>query len=752
MIKSAISFALGCLFFLQLDLMPSFVYMWLLLALGLVLFLKHTWISCLFLGMAWTFFRADLMINDRLDNDLIGQDIIVQGVISSVVEQQARRLRFEFIPDKSSDHSLPHRLRVNWYYPPSKDVKAGEHWQLTLRAKPPYGMINPNLFDYESWLFQQGIGATAYVRKSASNQRLSTAPFYSINAIRQSLVDFIHTKFTDSPNIGLIQGLITGVRFHISPEQWQVLRLSGTSHLLAISGLHIGLASAMGFFLIRWFWSRRSAHLLYLPAHEAAAIGGFIAALFYTALAGFSIPSQRALIMVSVVMLTLLFRRPINSSSILSISLIAILIHDPLSILSAGFWLSFSAVGIILLISQNRFPAPRWQWLKIPILITIGLSPLLLLFFMQTSLIAPVANLIAIPFVSLLLVPLLLVATAVVWLWQDAALFLFHIADQLINLLWLFLDYLATLPFSHWSGPWLPWYYYSSLIIAGLLLLLPKGTPAKWLGLFAILPLFFYSPNTLKQDEFLLTLLDVGQGLSLVIQTKNHILVFDTGPKFSAQFNTGTAIVKPYLQQQNIKHIDMLVISHGDNDHIGGALPLINSLSVDAIHSSVPEQLPNAMPCLAGQSWQWDGVLFSMLHPHKTDNASENNLSCVLHISSPYGSVLATGDIEKEAEQLLISRYGPALKSTVLIAPHHGSKTSSSEPFIAMVQPELVLYPAAYLNRYHFPAADIVARYQRHNIPQLSTAKQGAIQIKFDQQEGLSPILWRQNMHKIWTQ
>jgi len=349
-------------------------------------------------------------------------------------------------------------------------------------------------------------------------------------------------------------------------------------------------------------------------------------------------------------------------------------------------------------------------------------------------------------------VPLLLLFTALVGLWQEAALLLFDIADQLLNLLWLFLDYLAALPFSHWSGLWLPWYYYLSIIIGSLLLLLPKGTPAKWLGLFAILPLFFYSPNHLKQDEFILTLLDVGQGLSLVIETQHHTLVFDAGPKFSPRFNTGTAIVRPYLQQKNINHIDTLIISHGDNDHIGGAEPLVSSLSVGDIYSSVPELLSNATPCLAGQSWQWDGVSFAMLHPDKTDSASENNLSCVLHISSSYGSVLATGDIEKEAERKLISRYGLALKSKVLIAPHHGSKTSSSEQFITTVNPDLVLFPTAYLNRYNFPADDIVARYQAHHIDQLSTADHGAIQIKFDQQEVLSPLLWRQKMHKIWTQ
>lgn len=246
-------------------------------------------------------------------------------------------------------------------------------------------------------------------------------------------------------------------------------------------------------------------------------------------------------------------------------------------------------------------------------------------------------------------------------------------------------------------------------------------------------------------------MLDVGQGLSAVVQTQNHTLVFDTGPKFSERFNTGTAIVQPFLQQQNIRTIDTLIVSHGDNDHIGGAEPLTEAIETHTILSSSPELLTSAKSCHAGQSWQWDGVTFTMLHPKDTDNASENNLSCVLQVSTAIGSVLLTGDIESETEQLLINRYGDQLYSTIMIAPHHGSKTSSSERFINIVQPNMVLFPVGYRNRYHFPASTIVARYHQKNITLFNSADHGAIQFKFTQQ-GISPaITWRQQNQKMWN-
>lgn len=728
------------------------LWLWALLpAFVLLLFNKTRLFSIITLGALWSLFYAHSTLNDRLPEHLAGQDLMVTGIVSSIPKQNGRRVSFEFSAESDPAYKLPDKLRLNWYRPLDQDINAGERWQLTVRLKQARGMINPGSFDYEGWLFQQGINATGYVRAASTSKRLAIASTFSINALRQSLIERIEVHLADSKNLGLIQGLTAGVRDNITSQQWQVLRLSGTSHLLAISGLHIGLAAAVGFFCFKWLWARRSNNLLLLPSKEAGAIGGFVTALLYAAMAGFSIPSQRALIMVTMFMITLLMRKPAAINSILALSLLIILILDPSAILSVGLWLSFSAVGIILFISQNRLPAPRWQWAKIHTLIAFGLTPLLLLFFMQTSLIAPLANFIAVPAISFFVVPLLLLASVLIWLIEPIGSALFHIADWLLGLLWPIMQFLADLPFSHWSSPTLPTFYWLSVLLGTFLLLLPHRFPAKWLGLIGLMPLFLYQPERPAEDEFWFTLLDVGQGLAAVVQTKNHSLVFDTGPKFSDSFNTGTAIVMPFLQQQGINQLDTLIISHGDNDHIGGAIPLIGQIKTYSVISSVADLLPAAKHCFAGQSWQWDGVTFTLLHPRPDDIASENNLSCVLKVSTANKSVLLTGDIESKTEKLLVQRYGSKLASTLLVAPHHGSATSSSQIFLDAVDPDIVLFPVGYRNRYGFPKAKIMERYHSKNIRTFDTAQSGAILFKFKAEIITEPVLWRHQAKRIWT-
>tara|TARA_R110001583_G_scaffold177418_2_gene332537 strand:+ start:43596 stop:45875 length:2280 start_codon:yes stop_codon:yes gene_type:complete len=754
MIKTAISFMLGCLLFLQLPSLPDLIWLWVMIVLTVTLFIfaKTRLLACILLGGFWALIQANNVLNDRLLPELEGNDLIIAGSIANVPEHHGQYIRFEFTPDKMTNLVLPHKLRLNWYKPLPLSLRAGERWHLTVRLKQIHGMANPASFDYEGWLFQQRIGATGYVRNHKDNRRLAAAPFYSVNALRQSLLTKLSNHLQGSSQLGLIQGLTTGIRDNISLAQWQTLRLSGTNHLLAISGLHIGLAAAIGFFCMRWLWSRRAKNLLLLPAIEAAAIAGFFAAFFYAALAGFAIPTQRALIMVTTVMIAVLIRRPIAPSYVLAFSLLLVLIWDPFAVLSAGFWLSFSAVAIILFTSQNRFPSPRWQWLKIHTLIAFGLTPLLLLFFMQTSLIAPVANIIAVPFISLIIVPILLLASLMLWLFEPIGAALLQLADSLLTLFWPLLDYLAALPFSHWTVANLPFYYYLAVVIGTLLCLSPRGFPAKWLGIIALSPLFLFHSNRPEQGEFWFTLLDVGQGLASVVQTKDHTLVFDAGPKYSASFDAGTAIIEPFLQQQGINSIDTLIISHADNDHIGGAKPLMKNITVKTLLTSVPtHKLSNALPCLAGQSWQWDHVSFTMLYPAKEDEGSENNLSCVLKVSNTAGSVLLTGDIEKQAEEQLILRYGNALHTTILVAPHHGSKTSSSTSFIETVQPDVVLFPVGYHNRYHFPAKTITERYHDRQISQYNTADHGAIKYEMGIDIVSVPHLYRQQAKTIWS-
>ncbi len=507
MIKTAMSFAIGCVLFLQLPTLPSHTWLWLaLFNLLLLRWAKTRLLAIAIFAALLTLWTSQTLIHDRLSSSLIGQDLNISGRIVSVPEYQAKSVRFEFKPDSIQ---LPKLIKLSWYHPIPEQLVAGEHWQLTVRLKPPHGVMNPGGFDYERWLFQRGIGATGYIKKDIHNKKIAASPPHDIHRLRQALTTAIHAQLPDSANLGLIQGLLTGIRHNISSQQWQTLQSSGTSHLLAISGLHIGLAAAIGFWLFRSLWAIRATHLLTLPAKQVGAIGGFIFALFYAALAGFSIPTQRALIMLAVVLFSLSIRKQFSGSQVLACAGLLILICDPLAALSVGFWLSFCAVAIILFLSQNRFPKPPWQWAKIHVFIAFGLSPVLILFALQTSFIAPIANVIAIPLVSIIIVPLLLLSACLLWLYPAAAALLLNVVDSLMSLLMQFLTFLGSLPYSHWDPRSIATPFFIPIVMATIMMLSPKGLPAKWLALLGFLPLLGGTTVRPAQGDFDFALLDV---------------------------------------------------------------------------------------------------------------------------------------------------------------------------------------------------------------------------------------------------
>lgn len=749
MVYSAIAFLLGCVTISQLTALPGWP-VWLGLAglLLLAIYWRLFWLAAFIIALFWTAGYAALKLNDTLSPELTGEDITVSGRIIGLPQQQDQRLRF-LLQTGDSDIGLPKTIRLNWYYPPAELPVAGEYWQLTVRLKPPYGMVNPGSFDYEGWLFQQGIGATGYVRDHRQNKRLAPADNASISFWRQHLLNSLQNTAADTPQRALIEGLTLGFRDNMTPQQWQVLRNTGTSHLLAISGLHIGLAAAIGFFLGRWLWSVFSPLCLRLPAQQFAAITAMLFALIYALLAGMSIPSQRALLMVMVAMTAILMRRRLLSYQLLAVALLVVLIWDPFAVLSAGLWLSFAAVAVIIYVSQNRQPVNKWHWASIHIWIAIGLTPLLLIFFNSTALISPLANLFAVPLVSLLVVPVLLLAMLLMAIYPSWSLPLWQLADWLLAGLWWALAWLAELPVALWQSADLPISIVVMSLLAFIWLMAPRGWPARWLALFLLLPLLFYQPVRPDKGSVWLSVLDVGQGLAAVIETENKTLVFDTGPQFG-EFNTGDAVVLPFLQHRGIKQLDMLVISHGDNDHIGGAAAILKTLPVTAVRSSVPAELPDAKACKAGQRWQWDMVHFAFLHPADRATGSANERSCVLKISSQFGSVLLTGDIEKRAEANLISHDKKSLPADILLVAHHGSRSSSSAAFIDAVSPQIAVVASGFNNRYQFPAAEVVQRFQDRQIPLLNTADNGALLFKLQSAAPITALRWRQQSRRLW--
>ena len=730
MIASAMAFLVGLLLVQQFPVLPDSQWLIVVIAIvGIMAWLRYWRWLFFVLGVLWAIVFAMTRLADRLPESLEGIDIPVKGFIADLPEQDERRTRFDFIVTESAQ-KLPSKLRLSWYYP-DQPIKAGQHWSFAVKLKRPHGSLNPGGFDYERWLFTEGVGAAGYVRPSPKPALLgSDSAWISIAVWRQSITDRLSLTLSDRPNLALIKALTIGDGNNITQNQWDVFRKTGTTHLVVISGSHVGLVAGLVYFLVLKLWAWTG--LLAWSPQRVAAVAAMLVAVFYAGLAGFSVPTQRSVIMLTIVMFAIILQRNTRPFNTLAVALFAVLAFDPLAVLSAGFWLSFLAVSVIVYAIAGRLGKSGYiaEVIKINWATSVGLSPLLLFFFQQVSLISPLANFIAVPVISLLAVPLSLLAVVVMLGSPLLASKLFLAVDTILQGLWWLLAHLAELPFATINHAQ-PSVWALIFAIPGILLLLaPSGIPARWLSLVMFLPLVFTAPKKPDPGSINMTLLDVGQGLSAVVQTANHSLVYDTGAKFSAESDMGQSALLPFLRLQGAGKIDKLIISHGDNDHIGGAVSLMRGIPTEQVLTSVPQQLSDYSPvmCAAGQSWMWDKVKFTLLSPQQAF-VSENDNSCVLKIQSEQGAVLLTGDIEVLAESWLVDTYGNSLKASVLIAPHHGSKTSSSPKLLQAIQPEYVLIPAGYHNQFGHPHLDVLQRYQQIKAKWLTSADSGAITI-----------------------
>ncbi len=757
--------------------LPSIEWsMLLLLAIPLAVFLPGWWrLSGWFLaGGCWALLQAQLILDDKLPVELEGENVLIEGVVVSLPEQTGQysrqRVRFEFEIESLSHaghyYPSPGRVRLSWYrVGKSKNLHAGQRWQLLVRLKQPRGLLNPGSFDYQGWLFQRRIRATGYIRKSNVNHKLSKlSSSCFILCLREKIRAQILTITANSKTTGLLLALSIGERSLISPTQWRWLRRTGTSHLVAISGLHVGLVAGLMFLLVNRLWRFSGVLMLYCPAPKAAAGGAMAAALVYAALAGFSIPTQRALIMLTVVMLGLIFNRSLSPGRTLALAMLAVLLVDSLAVLSAGFWLSFLAVWVIVYgLAARVAKQGKWQqWWRAQYWVTLGLMPVLLVFFQQVSLIAPLANALAIPLVSLLIAPISLLGSLLVLIEPDWAAPLLRFSAWLLEQLAVYLSALADFPLASWSASIPSFTALLLCLFAMFWLLAPKGIPARWLGGVLLLPVLFARFDQLDRGEARFTLLDVGQGLAAVVQTQNHLLVFDTGARYGAKFNMGDAVLIPFLQHQGVTQIDRLILSHADNDHLGGANVLLATIpALEILASDLPRIRKKGIsqplsPCVAGQQWNWDGVIFRLLHPPASTALRRNNQSCVLLVEAGGQRLLLSGDIEKPAERELVRQYGYQLHADILVAPHHGSKTSSTPAFIDAVSPRYVLFPVGYRNRYGFPHAKVLARYQQRQIQTLASPGAGAIEFILgdkgvDPAHNLEPQLFRQTHGRYWN-
>ncbi|HIG79276.1 MAG TPA: DNA internalization-related competence protein ComEC/Rec2, partial [Cycloclasticus sp.] len=755
--KFTLLFCAGVLSVQFLDALPEFNYLMVAVLLSLLVFKRAAMLSFFIFGFVWAAAYALSVQQSQLAVSLEGQEVWVTGKVVGLPVKEARSIRFllqlDSLASKLNDQAYPRIIRLSWYGR-GKVVRSGEKWRFLVKLKRPHGLANPHGFDYEKWLFQQRIGATGYVRKSDENQRIERASAWGFGHLRESLKEYLDQSLMASQHIGVIKALVLGDRSEINNTQWDVFRKTGTSHLIAISGLHIGLVSALIFGLVRWLVLR--VPCIRERATRSAIIISLLVAGLYAGLAGFSVPTQRALIMLSIVMAAVYWQRHYTPFHIISVALLAVLMLDPLALMSAGFWLSFGAVAVILYGLIGRMGKPDWirQLLQIQCWVAIGLMPLGLYFFQQVSLVAPVANMLAVPFVSVLVVPLLLFALLMSLFSQFLGVKALLWVDSLIDLMWGVLERLSNLEFAFLAIPSASILSCLIAMLGVVLLLLPKGLMPKPIACGLFIPLLFpMQSGVLKDAEFNLLLLDVGQGLSAVIQTANHTLVFDTGASYSEKSNLASNVILPYLRGEHIRQVDTLVISHGDNDHAGGATTLLANVDVKNISSSVPELFPQvkATRCQEDTRWIWDGVAFEFLSPSRFGLFKGNNASCVLMVSSLNGRVLLPGDIERSAERSLLQYKAEQLKADVIVAPHHGSKTSSSERFIAAVDPDYVLFPVGYRNRFGFPKEQIVSRYSKRGVTSFNTANHGALSVKFLTNQRIEVESYRQAHSKFWN-
>lgn len=699
------------------------------------------------LGFCWALAVAHVRLADRLAPELEGRDIEAVGVVASLPAIGERSVRFEFDVEAAAER-IPARVLVSWYRNPlfqadgaplAEPPHPGERWRLTLRLKRPHGQYNPHGFDYEAWLLERRIGATGYVRsgpRAALPLRLGWRNSFSdrIEQAREAVRERFARVLGATPAAGVLAALAVGDQRAISNEEWRLFAATGVTHLMSISGLHVTLVSGLAAWLAAAGWRRVPRLALALAARRIGAAAAIAAALGYTLFSGFAVPAQRTFWMVTVVAAALWSGRVVSPARTLSLALAVVLAFDPWAVFAPGFWLSFGAVALIFHAgaAAHRGEWRLAQWARIQWAITAGLAPAAVFLFAQVSLVGPLANAVAIPLVSAVITPLALAAAALPW---DA---LLAVAAALVELLLRFLEGCANLPFALWQSPAPPLAVTIAATAGAVWLAAPRGVPWRAGGVALMAPAFAWPAAAPAPGDAWITTLDAGQGLAVLVRTAHRALLYDAGPAFGTETDSGERIVLPYLRAIGVARLDGLVLTHNDMDHIGGAASVLAALEADRVlHSLAPASpllalAPSAERCAAGQAWEWDGVRFEMLHPAAAGAAERrtNNLSCVLRVSARGRAMLLTGDIERAAEEQLLARAAARLRAEVLLVPHHGSRTSSGEEFLAAVAPRMAVAPVGYRNRFGHPAPEVLERYARAGVPVVRTDLDGALTVR----------------------
>lgn len=763
----------------QQAVLPDLAWAWALPLLASAWGLPHTgrWAigrSAILLAMwfALGFFYAGALAQQRMADTLPvawqGVNIALVGVVASlpVTTERGQRMEFDVERVLTPGAVVPHHIQLSTYLtdfqgrllPDAVRLHAAERWQLTVRLRRPHANQNPHVMDMEAVWFAHNIRALGTIYMRGANQRLTPLvmqPPYLIERLRERIAERFDRILADAPYAGVLKALAIGDQSAIPPAQWQLYQRTGITHLISISGLHVTMLSGLVFALCYAGWRRSTRLTLWLPARRTAVLAGALAALAYVVLAGFGVPAQRTLYMLWVVAIALWAGRTLAPTRILAWALLIVVLIDPWAVLAAGFWLSFGAVAALLFATGARINERRWwhDWWQSQWAVSLALAPILLLLFGQLSTVSPLANAVAIPLVSFVITPLVLAGTLP---GLDALLHWAH--GFMAALIWL-LQMMAAWPIWQQAQP--PKWAVVLAVMGALWWLLPRGFPARWLGAVWMLPALVVAVPQPAAGALWISVIDVGQGLAVLVRTAQHTLLFDTGPRYNSTSDSGSRILVPYLRGEGVTRLDRLVLSHDDNDHTGGAASLLDAVPVAMVLTSLPAThaffTQYARPvsrCEAGQGWDWDGVHFAMLYPandsYSDTSLKDNHRSCVLMITSAGGSVLLPADIEAPDEARLLQSVPQALRADWLIAPHHGSRTSSTADFIKAVQPKMTIFTVGYQNRYGHPRSDVVTRYHEAGSALRRSDNDGLISVRFT--PGITPETnsWRQMQRHYW--
>lgn len=719
------------------------------------------WLAAALAVFALTGLRAAHHAAQAFDPALEGQDVVVTGIVAAMPQPIETGLRLRLAVESATRGGMPVHLPalidLGWYHGVHAEepgtaqwqrqplpLRAGERWRMVVRLKSPHGARNPHGFDYELWLWEQGVQATGYVRASPREVpplRVGSTWRYPVERIRQSVRDAIiehlapdATDAAAARRAGVVAALVTGDQRAIDRADWEVFRATGVAHLMSISGLHITLFAWLAAAVVRQLWCRSRRLCLVVPAPSAALVCGVVLAALYALFSGWGLPAQRTVMMLASVGLLRLAGRRWPWPQVWLLACAVVVVPDPWALLQPGFWLSFVAVAVLFAtdvvadggrqkgVGGHFLSMLREQWV-----VTLALTPLGLLLFGQVSLVGLLANLVAIPWVTLVVTPLAFAGV----LWAP----LWLVAGAGVQVLLLPLEGLAALPWALLSLPVAQLWVGAVGIAGGVLLAQRWPWQMRLLGLPLLLPVLLWQVPRPAVGQFELLAADVGQGNAVLVRTATRTLLYDAGPRYSRVSDAGARVLVPLLRALG-ERVDVLMLSHRDSDHTGGAAAVRARYPEALLTGSIAgdpvlQRLGAVRPCLAGQRWQWDGVTFEVLHPMPAEadavrTPHNNALSCVLRVAAVDGTAaLLPGDIEVAQEHALVARAAP-LAADVLLLPHHGSKTSSSEPFLGAVRPRTALVQAAYRSRYGHPAPEVLERLERRGIAVVESARCGA--------------------------